>query len=54
MTWRSGVKALWSRPYFEKARVGIFGTFVWRLQFRPLSILRYPDVWSAAIRRLRR
>src|SRR4029077_16281289 len=42
-----GIKALWNRPYFDKARVGIYGTSYGGYS-SALSILRYPDVWSAA------
>jgi dipeptidyl-peptidase-4 len=43
----AAIKALWNRPYVDKARVGIYGTSyggsmaVW-------SLLRYPDVFAAA------
>src|SRR6185503_20275152 len=42
-----GVKALWNRPYFDKARVGIFGTSYGGYS-SALSLLKYPDVWAAA------
>ena len=42
-----GVKSLWSRPYFDKARVGIYGTSYGGYS-AALSILKYPDVWAAA------
>ena len=42
-----GVKALWSRPYFDKTRVGIFGTSYGGYS-AALSLLKYPDVWAAA------
>jgi dipeptidyl-peptidase-4 len=42
-----GVKALWDRPYFDKTRVGIYGTSYGGYS-AALSILRYPDVWAAA------
>jgi dipeptidyl-peptidase-4 len=42
-----GIKALWDRPYFDKARVGIYGTSYGGYS-AALSILRYPDVWAAA------
>jgi dipeptidyl-peptidase-4 len=42
-----GVKALWSRPYFDKTRVGIFGTSYGGYS-SVLSLLKYPDVWAAA------
>ncbi|MBI4475373.1 MAG: DPP IV N-terminal domain-containing protein [Acidobacteria bacterium] len=41
------VKALWNRPYFDKTRVGIYGTSYGGYS-AALSILRYPDVYSAA------
>ncbi len=42
-----GVKALWSRPYFDKDRVGIFGTSYGGYS-SALSMLKHPDVWAAA------
>ena len=42
-----GVKSLWSRPYFDKTRVGIYGTSYGGYS-AALSILKYPDVWAAA------
>jgi len=42
-----GVKALWSRPYFDKDRVGIFGTSYGGYS-SALSLLKHPDVWAAA------
>jgi dipeptidyl-peptidase 4 len=42
-----GVKALWSRPYVDKARVGMYGTSYGGYA-SVLSILRYPDVYAAA------
>jgi dipeptidyl-peptidase-4 len=42
-----GVKALWSRPWFDKARVGIYGTSYGGYS-SALSLLKYPDVWAAA------
>lgn len=42
-----GVKALWSKPWFDKDRVGIFGTSYGGYS-SALSILRYPDVYAAA------
>jgi dipeptidyl-peptidase-4 len=42
-----GVKALWSRPYFDKTRVGIYGTSYGGYS-SALSLLKYPDVWAAA------
>ena len=42
-----GVKALWSRPYFDKARVGIYGTSYGGYA-SVMSILRHPEVFAAA------
>jgi len=42
-----GVKALWNRPYFDKARVGIYGTSYGGYA-AALQILRHPDVFTAA------
>ena len=42
-----GVKALWSRPYVDKARVGIYGTSYGGYS-SVMSILRHPDVFAAA------
>ena len=42
-----GVKALSSRPYVDKARVGIYGTSYGGYS-AVLSILRHPDVYAAA------
>ena len=42
-----GVKALWSRPYVDKTRVGIYGTSYGGYS-SVLSILRHPDVYAAA------
>jgi dipeptidyl-peptidase 4 len=44
----AGVKSLWSRPYFDKARVGMYGTSYGGYS-SALSILRYPDVYAAAV-----
>jgi dipeptidyl-peptidase-4 len=43
----AGIKSLWSRPYFDRARVGIFGTSYGGYS-AALSLLRYPDVYAAA------
>lgn len=43
----NGVKALWSRPYFDKERVGIYGTSYGGTS-SALMILRHPDVIAAA------
>ena len=42
-----GVKALWSRPYVDKTRVGMYGTSYGGYS-SVLSILRHPDVYAAA------
>jgi dipeptidyl-peptidase-4 len=42
-----GVKALWNRPYFDKNRVGIFGTSYGGYT-AVMEILRHPDVFAAA------
>ena len=42
-----GVKALWSRPYIDKTRVGIFGTSYGGYT-SVMEILRHPDVFAAA------
>jgi len=42
-----GIKALWSRPYFDKDRVGIYGTSYGGYT-SALMILRHPDVVAAA------
>jgi dipeptidyl-peptidase-4 len=43
----AGVKALWSRPYLDKDRVGIFGTSYGGYA-SAMALLRYPDVFHAA------
>jgi dipeptidyl-peptidase 4 len=42
-----GVKALWGRPYVDKARVGIFGTSYGGYTSL-MELLRHPDVFAAA------
>ena len=42
-----GVKALWNRPYFDKTRVGIYGTSYGGYS-SVMSLLRHPDVFAAA------
>jgi dipeptidyl-peptidase-4 len=42
-----GIKSLWDRPYFDKTRVGIYGTSYGGYT-SALSLLRHPDVWAAA------
>jgi dipeptidyl-peptidase 4 len=43
----AGIKSLWNRPYFDKNRVGIYGTSYGGYT-AALSILRHPDVYAAA------
>jgi dipeptidyl-peptidase-4 len=43
----AGVKSLWTRPYVDKDRVGIFGTSYGGYA-SVLCLLRYPDVFHAA------
>ncbi len=43
----AGVRALWTRPYFDRARVGIYGTSYGGYS-AALSILKHADVWTAA------
>ena len=43
----AGVKALWGRPYFDKARVGIFGAS-YGGYVAAMELLRHPDVFAAA------
>ncbi len=42
-----GIKALWARPYFDKTRVGIYGTSYGGYAAL-MSLLRHPDVFAAA------
>ncbi|HZP48869.1 MAG TPA: DPP IV N-terminal domain-containing protein [Vicinamibacterales bacterium] len=42
-----GVKALWNRPYVDKARVGVFGTSYGGYTAL-MELLRHPDVFAAA------
>jgi len=42
-----GVKALWNRPYFDRTRVGIYGTS-YGGYVSVMGILRYPDLFAAA------
>ena len=44
----AGVKALWERPYFDKARVGMYGTSYGGYS-SVMSLLRHPDVYAAAV-----
>jgi dipeptidyl-peptidase 4 len=43
----AGVKSLWSRPYVDKNRVGIFGTSYGGYA-SAMCLLRHPDVFQAA------
>ena len=43
----AGIRSLWTRPYVDKARVGIYGTSYGGYS-AALSILKHPDVWTAA------
>ena len=43
----AGIRALWPRPYVDKGRVGIYGTSYGGYT-SALSILKHPDVWTAA------
>ena len=42
-----GIKALWTRPYFDKGRVGIYGTSYGGYT-SAMEILRHPEVFTAA------
>src|SRR6185503_9914372 len=42
-----GVKALWSRPYVDKTRVGIFGTSYGGFA-SVMAMMRHPEVFAAA------
>jgi dipeptidyl-peptidase-4 len=42
-----GVKALWSRPYIDRSRVGIFGTSYGGYSSL-MELVRHPDVFAAA------
>jgi dipeptidyl-peptidase-4 len=43
----AGVKSLWNRAYFDKTRVGIYGTSYGGYS-AVMSLLRYPDVFATA------
>lgn len=43
-----GVKSLYNRPYFDKTRVGIFGTSFGGTT-SAMCLLRFPDVFKAAV-----
>jgi dipeptidyl-peptidase-4 len=42
-----GIKALWDRPYFDKGRVGIYGTSYGGYT-SAMEIMRHPEVFAAA------
>ncbi len=42
-----GIKALWNRPYFDKTRVGMYGTSYGGFT-SVMAMLRYPDVVTVA------
>ena len=42
----AGVKALWNRPYFDRARVGIHGSSYGGYS-AAMTVLRHPDVFAA-------
>jgi dipeptidyl-peptidase-4 len=42
-----GIKALWSRPYIDKTRVGVYGTSYGGYS-SVMLLLRHPDVFAAA------
>jgi dipeptidyl-peptidase-4 len=43
----AGIKALWSRPYVDKERVGIYGTSYGGYT-AAMQLMRHPDVFAAA------
>jgi dipeptidyl-peptidase-4 len=43
----NGVKALWDRPYFDKTRVGIYGTS-YGGYVAAMELLRHPEIFQAA------
>ena len=43
----AGVRSLWNRPYFDRARVGIFGTSYGGYA-AVMELLRHPEVFAAA------
>jgi dipeptidyl-peptidase 4 len=44
----AGIKSLWNRPYFNKERVGVYGTS-YGGTVSAMCLLRYPDVFHAAV-----
>lgn len=44
----AGIKSLWNRPYFNKERVGVYGTS-YGGTVAAMCLLRYPDVFHAAV-----
>ena len=43
----AGIKALWDRPYFDKSRVGVWGSSYGGYT-SAMELLRHPDVFAAA------
>ena len=43
-----GIKSLYNRPYFDKNRVGVYGTSYGGTT-AAMSLLRFPDVYQAAV-----
>ncbi|MEO8934074.1 MAG: prolyl oligopeptidase family serine peptidase, partial [Xanthomarina sp.] len=44
----AGIKSLYNRPYFDKTRVGVFGTS-YGGTVAAMSLLRFPEVYHAAV-----
>lgn len=44
----AGIKSLWNRPYFNRERVGVYGTS-YGGTVSAMCLLRYPDVFHAAV-----
>lgn len=44
----AGIRSLYSRPYFDKSRVGVYGTSYGGTT-AAMSLLRFPDVYHAAV-----
>ncbi|MDX9929908.1 MAG: DPP IV N-terminal domain-containing protein [Bacteroidales bacterium] len=44
----AGIKSLWNRPYFNRERVGVYGTSYGGYT-AAMCILRYPEVFHAAV-----
>jgi dipeptidyl-peptidase-4 len=43
----AGIRSLWNRPYFDRTRVGMYGTSYGGYASL-MSLLRYPDLYAAA------